>query len=88
MCNHKFFHKYYDSFINEMVTLVTYKVSRVPKLSKDIFINEFGNIFGDVISKCFSLYRLCGLISNHLDVLISHISCYRFDGPIKSNPIS
>jgi len=41
MCNHKFFHKYYDSFINEMVILVTYKVSKAAKLNNDTFINEF-----------------------------------------------
>jgi hypothetical protein len=69
-----------------MVTLVTYKVSKATKFNNDIFINEFGNIFDDVISKCFSLYPLRGVISSNLDVLISYISCYRFDGPIKSNP--
>ncbi len=68
-----------------MVTLVTYKVSIVSKLNNDIFINEFDNIFCIVVSKCFSLYSLCGVISSHLDVLISHVSCYQFYVPIKSN---
>jgi hypothetical protein len=69
-----------------MITLVTYKVSRAAKLHNDIFINEFDNISSGVFLKCFSLYPFRGVINNHLDVLISHISCYQFNGPIKSSP--
>jgi hypothetical protein len=43
MCNHKFFHKYLNSFINEMTTLVIYKMGRVAKASNNLFISKILN---------------------------------------------
>jgi hypothetical protein len=48
-----------------MVAMVTYKMGGATKFNSNIFTHEFGNTFNHVISKCFSLYPLCGVVNNN-----------------------
>jgi hypothetical protein len=74
--NHKFLSNYFNGLINEMISLNSFQLDRASKIGSNIFVQKNWYTFSCVISKCLSLYPVCGVICIHYDILIIGIPCW------------
>jgi hypothetical protein len=71
--NNKIFHKYFDSSIDKMATLITYKMGGIAKPNNNNCINKLNYAFTCVILKRLSFYPLSNIVCGYYNILIISI---------------
>ena len=64
-------HKCVNDLVVEMYAFVANEMKWAAKTGEDVVVQEFGSVFGGVVSKCNCFDPFCGVIRGHQNVSVA-----------------